>query len=79
MHNARPNVDHKALLVVAVSRCSMRVCFSPNMTVVAAENPLSGDGGIIREKHQCGKVGLLCILVHKATNKLVSTKVIVGA
>jgi len=38
MYNARPNVDRKALLV-AVIGCSMRVCFKPNMTVVAVENP----------------------------------------
>jgi hypothetical protein len=50
------------------------------MAVVAAENPLSGEAGIIRERHHCGKVGLLYILVHKPTmNKLVSTKLIVGA
>jgi len=54
----------------------LRVCFCPNIAVVAVENPLSGEGGINREKHHCGKVGLLCILVHKPTNKLVSTKVI---
>ena len=40
MHNARPNVDHKALLVVAVSRCSMRVCFCPSMAVLAVEKSL---------------------------------------
>jgi hypothetical protein len=39
MHNACPNNDHKALLE-AVNRCSMGVCFWPNMTVVAAENPM---------------------------------------
>jgi len=37
MHNARPNVDPKALLVV-VNRCSMTVCFWPNMAAVAVEN-----------------------------------------
>jgi len=36
MHNACPNSDHKALLVV-VNRCSMRVCFWQNMAV---ENPM---------------------------------------
>jgi hypothetical protein len=39
MHNACPNFDHKALLVVA-NRSSMRVCFWPNMAVVAVENPM---------------------------------------
>jgi len=39
MHNARPNIDRKALLVV-VNRCSMRVCYWPNMAVVAVENPM---------------------------------------
>jgi hypothetical protein len=38
MHNARPNVDRKELFVV-LNRCSMRVCFWPNMAVVAGENP----------------------------------------
>ena len=38
MHNACQNVDCTAILV-AVNKCSMRVCFHPNMAVVATENP----------------------------------------
>ena len=38
MHSDHPNVERKVLLV-AVNRCSMRVCFWPYMTVVAVENP----------------------------------------
>jgi len=38
MHNARLNVDGKALYV-PVNSCSMRVCFWPDMAVVAVENP----------------------------------------
>jgi hypothetical protein len=34
MHNARSKVDRKSLLV-AVNRCSMGVCFWPNMAIVA--------------------------------------------
>jgi len=57
----------------------MRVCFCPNMAVVAVENPLSGAAGLIHEQHHCGKAGLLCTLVHKPMNKLVLMKVIFGA
>jgi hypothetical protein len=39
MHNARPNIDSKVLLVV-VNRCSMSVFYCPNMAVVAFENPM---------------------------------------
>jgi hypothetical protein len=39
MHNACPNFDRKVLLVV-VNRCTMRVCFWPNMAAVAVENPM---------------------------------------
>jgi len=39
MHNGCPYTGHKALLEV-VKRCSMGACFWPNMTVVAAENPM---------------------------------------
>jgi hypothetical protein len=38
MYNARPNADRKVLLV-AVDRSSMKVCFWPDMAVVAVENP----------------------------------------
>ena len=46
----------------------MRVCFCPNMAVVAAENPLSGEAWVIREQHHCGKDGLLYTLVNKPMN-----------
>ena len=62
-----------------MNRCSMRVCFCPNMAVVAVENPLLGAAGLINERHHCGKAGLLSTLVHKPMNKLVLTKVIFGA
>jgi len=39
MHNACPNFDCIVFLVV-VNRCSMRVCFWPNMAVVAVANPM---------------------------------------
>ena len=57
----------------------MRVSFCPNMAVVAIENPLYGEAGLILKQNDCGKVGLLCTLVHNPTHILVSTKVIVGA
>jgi hypothetical protein len=38
MQNVCPNIKCKALLVV-VNRCSMRVCYWPNMSVVAVEDP----------------------------------------
>ena len=38
MHNACPNVDCRATLVV-VNTCSMMDCFCPSMAVVAVENP----------------------------------------
>lgn len=64
---------------MAVNRCSMRVCFCSNMAVMAVENLLSGVAGLIHKQHHCGKVRLLCTLVHKPMNKLVLTKVITGA
>jgi hypothetical protein len=57
----------------------MRGCFCPNMAIVAVENPLLGEAGLICEQHYCRKFGLLFNLVHKPMNKLVSTKVIIGA
>jgi hypothetical protein len=77
MHDARPNVVYKALLV-AENKCSMRGCFCPTMAVVAVEKALLGEAGLILKQNSCRKVGLLCTLVHKPTYKLVS-KVIVGA
>ena len=69
--------DNFFVAAILAAICSTYSALAP---VVAVENPLSGEAGIIREKHHCGKVGLLCMLVHKpTTNKLVSTKVIVGA
>jgi hypothetical protein len=54
MHNTRPNVDCKTLLV-AVIRCSNEgFFFWPNMSVVAVENPLPGEAGLIREQRHCG-------------------------
>jgi hypothetical protein len=50
INNAHPNTDHKALLV-AMNRCSMRVCICPNMAVVAVENPLSGEAGLIGDQY----------------------------
>jgi hypothetical protein len=64
---------------VAVRRCSTRVCFCPNKVVVVIENLFSGEAGLTLEPHHCWKVGLLCTLVHKPMNKLVSTKIIVVA
>jgi hypothetical protein len=37
MHNACPNFE---VVLVVVNRCTMRVCFWPNMVVVAVENPI---------------------------------------
>lgn len=76
LHDARPNVDRNALLM-AVKKCSMKVCFFLNMAVVPVENPLTGEAGLVRKQNNCGKFGLLCTLIHKTTHKLVSTKVIV--
>jgi hypothetical protein len=49
------------------------------MAIAAVENPLLGEAGLICEQHYCGKFGFLFNLVHKPINKLVSTKVIIGA
>jgi len=49
------------------------------MAVVAAENPLPGEAGLIHEKHHCRKVRLLCTLGAQNNAKLVSIKVTVGA
>jgi hypothetical protein len=57
----------------------MRVCFCPNMAIVAVENPLLGEAGLICEQHYCGKFKLLFNLVHKPMKKFVLTKVIIGA
>jgi hypothetical protein len=57
----------------------MRVCFCPNMAIVAVENPLLGEEGFICEQHYCEKFGLLFNLVHKPMKKSVLTKVITGA
>jgi hypothetical protein len=57
----------------------MRVCICLNIGVVAVENPLSGEAGLIHEHHHCRKVRLLSTLLHKAMNKLVFMKVINGA
>jgi len=57
----------------------MRVCFCPNMAVVAAEKKFLGAAGLIHEQHHCGKAGLLCTLVHKPINKLVLINIIFGA
>jgi hypothetical protein len=78
MHNSCPNVDWKALLV-AVNRCRMRIYFCPNMPVVAVENPLPAEAGLICIQNNCGKVRLLCTLAYKPMCKLVSMKVTVGA
>jgi hypothetical protein len=50
MHNASPKVDSTTLLV-AVNRCTMRDCIWPNMAVMAVENPLPGEAGLICEHH----------------------------
>jgi hypothetical protein len=57
----------------------MRVCFCPNMAIVAVENALLGEADLICEQHYCRKSGLLFNLVHKPIKKLVLTKVIIGA
>jgi hypothetical protein len=74
LRDARPNVDRNALLM-AVNKCSMKVCFCLNKAVVPVENPLTGEAGLVRKQNNCGKFGLLCTLIHKTTHKLVSTKV----
>lgn len=78
MHNSRPDVDSKALLL-AVNRCSMRLFFCPNIAVVAVVNPLQVEVDFLCKQNNCGKVGLLCTTMHKWTRKLFSIKVICRA
>jgi hypothetical protein len=58
MHIACPNVDCKVLLV-AVNRCSMKVCFCPNMALLTVQNPLPLEASLIHEQQHCGKYASL--------------------